>query len=360
MGGHTKAAFALAVRGRSILGQHLGDLGSRRARNVYLKELQSYQTIYGLDLSSSITCCDAHPTYDSTALALERVGRVKTIYHHEAHLESLITERGFKGDALGVVCDGSGLGTDGGMWGGEFFLIQDKCRKRIGSLMPFRLPGGERAIREPKRSAFGMLHATYGDASASDPFVLREFNDQERVLIAAALRQEINAPRTTSLGRLFDGLAALLGICTLSDYEAQAPMAMEALAHGAPPGDPLPVTWVQDESGLWQWDWRGLVSAARENEGRDADRRKFAAAFHATIVQVVYELAQRFKVDTILLTGGVFQNAVLVELCQKRLRAAGMSVITHQLIPPGDGGLAIGQIAVECMGEREHVSRNSG
>ena len=344
-GGHTMSAFALATADRLVLCQHIGDLGSQRARDVFLQELKSLEKIYAMDRHPNIICRDAHPTYNSTALAEERSKSTRSVYHHEAHLASLIAERHVVERSLGVVCDGTGLGRNNTIWGGEFFLIEKNTCKRIGSLLPFRLPGGERAINEPRRSALGMLYETYGDKAASTPFALREFTDTERTLLISALKQDINAPYTTSLGRLFDGLSALLGLCSISDYEAQAPMALEVLAKQTQPQSSRPIVWTQDTSGFWQWDWRNLVSAACEAYASAEKRHIFSTAFHATIVQAVYELAQQFEVTKVLLTGGVFQNAVLVKNFQTCFDAAGISLVTHQVVPPGDGGLALGQVA---------------
>ena len=360
LGGHSKSAFALAIRDRLILSQHLGELDNRRTLEVFRGELEAYKKLYGFEGEPDIICRDAHSGYGSIKFADEWGSRIQSIYHHEAHLESLLAEHCPTRPALGVVCDGSGLGRDNSIWGGEFFLVQDLKRVRVGSLKPFRLPGGEQAIKEPRRSAFGMLHETYGSDAVIDPFFLREFTDFEQRLISTALSRGINCPYTSSLGRLFDGFAALLGLCVIADYEAQAPMGMEALAHGAAEEAPFPVIWKRDPTGFWRWDWGNLLTYAQEARECAADRRKFAAAFHTTIVQAIEDLTQHLQVKTVLLSGGVFQNAVLLERCHKRLDAAGIAVISHKIVPPGDGGLALGQIVAGRRKAKGYVSRNSG
>lgn len=360
MGGHMKSAFALAIKDRCILSQHIGDLDSKRSCDVFRKELNLFESIYNFDANFGLTCHDHHPCYKSTILAEERQGHLESIFHHEAHLEALIAEHDLTTRAIGIVCDGSGLGVDGSIRGGEFFLIDRMEREHIGSLLPFRLPGGERAIKEPKRSAFGMLYETYQSNLEDDPFILKTFTQTERTLVASLLKKKINAPYTTSLGRLFDGLTALLGICIVSDYEAQAPMALEALAHASLPEPSFPVHWKKDVNGKWLWDWRNIVTLAQAASTTKNQQRKFASAFHATVVQVIQDLTHHFRTNIVLLTGGVFQNAVLVSLCKRQLAAAGITVITHKLAPPGDGGLALGQVATLRRRGSNYVPWNSG
>ncbi len=352
-GGDSKAAFAIHLANRCILGQHLGDLESRRACAVFEKERKSFEKIYGLDARNAIVACDTHSSYGSNRLALQRTDRVEEVYHHHAHLESLIAEKTFSGKALGAVCDGTGLGPDGSIWGGEFFLVDGKERRRVGSLLPFRLVGGEAAIKDLRRIALGMLYETYGEKCFNHPFVTDSFTIAERSLLEIAFERSINTPYTSSLGRLFDGLAALVGLLSASDYEAQAPMALEALARDAQDAEPLPVRWLRDSSGLWRWDWRNIVPFALEACSAEGMRCRFSAAFHATVVKVAHDLALQFDSSTVLLTGGVFQNAALVKLFQEILPSAGLAVICHNRIPPGDGGLALGQVAATLRREKE-------
>ena len=344
IGGHTKSTFALALENRFILSQHIGDLDSRRACDVLTREIKSFEKIYKADDRIAHIACDAHSAYNSTKLAATRSRVSQAVFHHEAHLESLIAEHGFSGRALGVVCDGTGLGDDGSIWGGEFFLVEGNHRQRVGSLLPFRLPGGDGAVKEPRRSALGMLYETYGDAASTHPLVTSSFRSDEVSLLFPALKRNINTPQTSSLGRLFDGFAALLGLLSIADYEAQAPLALEALAHDITGIDPFPVVWERDTKGIWRWDWRNLVAFATEARSSQVARGKFSAAFHDTIVQAAHELAEKLDVNTLLLTGGVFQNASLVRRFQQH-RSSKLFVITHNHIPPGDGGLALGQIA---------------
>ena len=227
--GHTKSALALAIKNSLILSEHIGDLGSQRSHDVFRRELQSFERLCGMDAQSSIVCRDAHPEYGSSFLAEELSKNTQSINHHEAHLASLTAERNIGERILVVVCDDTGLGADNTIWGDEFSLIENNECTRIGSLLPFRLPGGERAVNDTRRSALDMIYETYGDKAASGPFVLQEITDAECPLLMSALKPNINAPYTTSLGRLFDGLNALPGLCSISDYDAQAPMSMSLL-----------------------------------------------------------------------------------------------------------------------------------
>jgi hydrogenase maturation protein HypF len=323
-----------------------------------MREIKSFEKIYKTDDRITHIACDAHSAYGSAKLAATRSRDSQAVFHHEAHLESLIAEQGFSGRALGVVCDGTGLGDDGSIWGGEFFLVDGNHRQRVGSLLPFRLPGGESAVKEPRRSALGMLYETYGDAASTHPLVTSSFRDDEASLLFPALKRNINTPQTSSLGRLFDGFAALLGLLSIADYEAQAPLALEAIAQDITNIDPFPVVWERDTQGIWRWDWRNLVAFATEARSSLVARGKFSAAFHATIVQAAHELAEKLDVNALLLTGGVFQNASLVRRFQQR-SSSKLFVITHNRMPPGDGGLALGQIAAVRQRGKNNVSRHT-
>ena len=352
-GGHSKSSFALAMGRRCILSQHIGDLDSQRAYDVFMHELQSFEKMFGMNSKSKIIACDAHSQYGSSILASKQRLPLQTVFHHEAHLASLLAEKGFEGRALGFVCDGTGLGRDGSIWGGEFFVVDGSNCHRVGSLLPFRLPGGELAIRDPRRSALGLLYKSFGQEAFEHPFTQRVFEDSERAMLTAAITREINAPLTTSLGRLFDGLAVLSGTCLVSEYEAHAAMELESIARdcfGAE-CDGFSINWIRGESGHWYWDWRNVIGFAEEAAGNAGARSRFASMFHNTVVNAVGDLSRRLNIDTVLLTGGVFQNALLVERASKILGAAHVTVLTQEVIPPGDGGLALGQVASIAMRE---------
>jgi hydrogenase maturation protein HypF len=280
---------------------------------------------------------------------------VQSVQHHFAHVTACLAENHLAPPALGVAWDGTGDGQDGTIWGGEFLRAnRDASFTRVAALRPFRLPGGEAAVREPRRTALGVLFEIFGPAVADDPHLAGSFERAERRLVMLALGRNINTPVTTSAGRLFDAIAALLGICQRMTYEGQAAMALEAAVDESEAGDyPMPVVatdtrhvltagWLRPE---WVLDWEPMVR--RLIADREAGRPSglLAARVHNTLARAIVALAERAGESRVALTGGCFQNRVLTERTVHALTAAGFRPCWHQRVPPNDGGLALGQIA---------------
>jgi hydrogenase maturation protein HypF len=345
LGGHQKSSIAIARDGEIVLGPHVGDLGSGAARAAFARSYQGLTALYGL--VPQRIACDEHPDYHSSRIA-ETIGPpVARVPHHLAHALSGMVDNGLVPPFLAVAWDGTGFGRDGTAWGGEFLVVEADQYRRAGRLLPFRLPGGEAAAREPWRSALGLLHALHGTAALDrdDLLSVGDLEPSTRKIMATILDRGVNAPLTSSAGRLFDGVASLLGLCQRTSFEGEAASALEFTADGAIPA-PLPTAIiVPGPEGLLALDWRppllALVQAVREGTPPGA----LAVAFHQVLAEAIVAMAERIGIRSVLLTGGCFQNALLTELAADRLRLAGLEPHWHRSVPPNDGGLAVGQAA---------------
>lgn len=346
VGAHQKNAVALSLGPRVFLGQHVGDLDSPQAIGAFERCADDFLRLW--DLRPDAIACDLHPDYASSRWAREAAADsgilagvpVIAVQHHHAHLVSCLAENGIDGSALGVVWDGTGLGDDGTIWGGEFLLGDAAGYRRVAALRPFPLPGGDAAAREPRRVAFALLWSLdrAGVPAAGG------FTEGERRLLARQLERGLNAPSTSSMGRLFDGIASLAGIRHHGAFEGQAAMLLEAAATevGATPY-PFPV--VRGPSRL-ELDWRPLVSEVARDAAAGVGPRGIASRFHAALCRAIVEVARAAAVPRVALTGGCFQNRTLAERSARALEAEGFDVLLHRHVPPNDGGIALGQAVV--------------
>ncbi len=258
-----------------------------------------------------------------------------------------MAENGLTPPALGIAWDGTGYGPDGTVWGGECLRVTAGGWERSAHLLPFRLPGGEAAVREPRRSALGLLYAVYGpDAFArADLPPLAAFTAAERAILQTMLARGLNAPLTSSAGRLFDAVAALLGLEQVSAYEGHAAMALEYAADGFEAGAPYPFTLTASGA----LDWRQMIRNIDDERHKNVPVGFQAARFHTTLVEMMLAAAQRAGERRVILTGGCFQNRRLTEQAVTRLRAAGFEPVWHRRIPPNDGGIAPGQLIAAAL-----------
>jgi hydrogenase maturation protein HypF len=295
------------------------------------------------------------------------------VQHHHAHLAACLAENGVEGPALGVTWDGTGYGTDGTVWGGEFLLGDMADFRRVAHLRPFPLPGGDAAIKEPRRVALAVLWQVYGEAALEREELapVRALRPSERRLLAQMLDRGLNAPITTSAGRLFDAIAALLDLHQQVTFEGQAAMALEFAADpDVEDAYPLPVSTddrrqtpdgrpqmaVKDEaredgslrlgSGRGVLDWEPLVEAVLEDLQRGVKPGIIAGRFHNALVDAILGVARAVGEPRVALTGGCFQNRWLTERAARRLGEAGFEVLLHRQVPPNDGGISLGQVAV--------------
>jgi len=337
-GGHQKAALALWTGSQAVLAQHLGDLDHPDVRAAFLAATDDLARLYGCE--PTVIAHDAHPDYFATGWARSRgAAPAVAVQHHHAHAAAACAEHYLLDrEVLAFTWDGTGHGGDGTIWGGEALRVGPGGFSRVASLAPFPLPGGEAAIREPGRTAFGLLHGLLGEG------VLREGRLLARLgldapaasVLAAMIRRGVNSPRTSSVGRLFDAVAALaLGACRVS-YEGEAALWLEAAADPAVSGAyPLPGS-----------DWRPLLAALLGDLARDVPPGIVAARFHNGLATWAAEVAASQPLADVVLVGGCFQNRLLCERTADGMRSLGRRVHTPGLVPPGDGGLAVGQLAV--------------
>jgi hydrogenase maturation protein HypF len=315
VGGHLKNTVALALGRQVVVSQHIGDLETWEARQAFERTIADLCRLY--EFNPEMIACDLHPDYASTRWARAQGLPVVAVQHHEAHAAAVAAENDIDGAFLGVSWDGTGYGHDGAIWGSEFFLCENGRRERVAHLKPFRLPGGEAAVKQCWRVAASLRHA-----------MGLECDTRVRPL----LEKGLNSPWTTSMGRLFDAVASLTGVCEANRFEGESGLRLEAIA-GA--GDPYEL-----EGFFAAGDWRELVDAVLG----ERDAATASARFHATLAEWIVRAARRCGVRQLALSGGCFLNARLVELTCRRAQDAGLRVFTHQRVPPNDGGLALGQV----------------
>ena len=351
LGGELKSAICFLAGDQALLSEHLGDLDNPAAYRAFLGTIERLGELVGVEPAR--VACDLHPDYAASrharTLPLPRV----EVQHHHAHIVSCLADNGLPLDAevLGLACDGTGYGEDGSIWGCELLQCSAARFARLGSLRPFVLFGGDAAARETWRPAAGLLAETYGpDWSAAAPGAAARIEPEALALAGRFLAAPAPpGPRTSSLGRLFDAVAFLLGLCDFNHAEAQAAMALEAAAarHGAATSLPMPVI---AEGGLLLLDPRPLIAAIVG--GLDAGRPagELAAAFHAGLSQGLAALAAAAASAgaprRVLLSGGCFANRILTEGLAGLLKDHDLDVIIHQRVPTSDGGLALGQAVV--------------
>jgi len=282
---------------------------------------------------------DLHDGYASSRFAANQSKTTHSVQHHYAHTLSCMAEHGLEPPALGVCWDGSGLGTDNTLWGGEFLLVNRQGFERYAHFAPFSLPGGHKAIQEPRRTALGLLYETLGDSVFERQD--QPFSEQELKLLQSALDRQLNCPRTTSAGRLFDAVASLLGLCHINQYEGQAAMALEMSATASISEQHYDFR-IRHQTPI-VIDWKIMLKQLLEDIPH-YPTELIAAKFHNTLAEVIVTLAQKAGQKTVILSGGCFQNAYLTAKAAQRLKTNGFAVYCHENIPPNDGGLALGQL----------------
>lgn len=353
LGAHLKSTVALTAAGGAILSQHIGDQETVVARAAHTRAIEDVTRLHAL--RPRVVVRDLHPDYATSHAAQKLDLPVVAVQHHLAHVAACVAEHGTALPVLGVAWDGSGYGLDGTLWGGEFLLVDSTRWRRVAHLRAFRLPGGEAAVREPRRAALGLLHEAFG-ASACDMIELAAvaaFSNVERKVLQHMLAQGVNAALTSSAGRLFDAFAALSGLRQRASYEGQAAAQLEWAAGDRATGRAYPFEIREPASvpGPMIVDWQPALEAALADVHASADAGAISEALHNGLATVIAAVATRVGVHRVVLTGGCFQNKRLTEAAVAALRAKGMEAIWHRYIPPNDGGIALGQAAWAAWSE---------
>ena len=379
VGAHLKNTVALSVGRQVFISQHIGDLETAEAMAAFERVIADFLRLY--EAAPVAIAHDMHPDYLSTRWAKEERERremresqrapaeapsfpsfpsfpsLVPVQHHHAHLAACLAENGVSGPALGVTWDGTGYGLDGTIWGGEFLLGDAADFVRVAHLRPFRLPGGDAAVKGPRRVALALLWELYGEAALGldDLAAIRTLPASERLVLGQMLRRGLSAPITTSAGRLFDGVAALLGLHPTVSFEGQAAMALEyaadpAITDAYPLGlsterAPTSSSFIDHHSSLLL-DWQPLIEALLLDLRNGISAGILAARFHNGLAAAIVAVAEAIGQPQVALTGGCFQNRLLLERTASRLRQAGFDLLLHRQVPPNDGGISVGQVAV--------------
>jgi len=386
VGAHLKNTVALAVGPQVFLSQHIGDLETEQAHTAFRRVIADFEKLYGT--KPQMVAADLHPDYLSTkyageivaqalspgseagnpqpadgAMGTSRATRYFGVQHHVAHVLSCMAENELSPPALGISWDGTGYGLDGTIWGGEFFLITDKNVERIAHLRPFPLPGGELAVREPRRSALGLLYENFGETifERKELAPVAAFSKTELANLKTMLGKKLNSPITSSLGRFFDAVASLVDLRQQMHFEGQAAMELEFALHGIKTDEayslsiaecrvPIQMTPAVSKSEIGNrkseivLDWSTLVKEILADVKHRVPIGKISIKFHNALIEAIIAVAKRVGESRIVLSGGCFQNSYLTCRVVTRLREEKFQPYWHQRVPPNDGGIALGQV----------------
>ena len=350
LGPQMKTTLCILKGNLAFLSPHIGDMETPEARDFYQESLTLMQKI--AECKPEIVACDLHPAYYTTIFAEGLpASRVIRVQHHHAHIVSSMAENGIEGEVIGIAMDGTGYGTDGTVWGGEFLVASESTFTRVGHIATYILPGGEKAIREPWRIAVSLLRQAYGDdwpdvAKSLDIVPEKSFYET----IDRIMKQRFNSPLTSSLGRLFDGVAAILGLRRKVTFEGQAAMELEAMArYGS--GRVMQFT-IEEAGDIIHLDFSPMIRAITKRLQAGKDSGELAFSFHLTLQVAFCKMARTIRDKTglnqVVLSGGCFQNRILTEGTIAELEKAGFEVFFHKAIPTNDGCISLGQAV--CAG----------
>lgn len=362
-GAFLKSAFCYVRGNDAYLSQHIGDLDNLEAEEFFLESLEAYAKLFRL--TPSLVACDLHPDYLSTHLAARYSEEKKLplvhVQHHHAHIVAIMAEHGLREPCLGVALDGTGYGLDGTIWGGEFLKVQYDSFERLGHFEYAPMSGAESAIKNPWRMTLGYISNLSGEEQAefgaAIEDLLADFGISTVNLVKQQLQAKFNSPLTSSCGRLFDAVSALLGVCKQASYEGQAAAELEAIALPRFEGsgslekfldESYPVDICNEETVLIQSS--RILSCVNNDLKRGIDTCTVAARFHATIARLVYQtvatLSARTNINRVCFGGGVFQNELLIRLLRHQFNKSELSIYFASKAPSNDGGIALGQAMV--------------
>ncbi|MGZ4671243.1 MAG: carbamoyltransferase HypF [Ilumatobacteraceae bacterium] len=350
VGAELKSTVSVARNDWVVASHHIGDLEQLATYRSFLQAVEHLPRLYGV--VPELVAHDMHPEYLSSKWAAQLDLPTIAVQHHHAHVAACMVEHGRTKPVLGIAYDGLGYGPDGSLWGGEFLVADFNTSQRVGHLRAVRMPGGVASIRQPWRMGAAWCAATSGRVAAAAR--ARQFGvDESSIDVVLHLAEHPASPVTTSAGRLFDAIAALLGVRRVVSYEAQAAIELEALARTVSRGDAPRYdeqVMITRNDDIFVLDPAPLVAALLADLDAGADRRLLAAGFHEAFgratAAMAATMAREHGLDTVALTGGVFQNARFSEVVEMALQQHGLQVLVHSAIPPNDGGISIGQAAI--------------
>ncbi len=357
-GAELKNTVCLTKKDRAFVSQHIGDLENLAAENHFRKTIDHLRRI--LDVEPACLACDMHPDYLSTAYALSQDKLpVIRVQHHHAHIAACLAENKADGKVIGLAFDGTGYGPDGTVWGGEVLVADCKEFSRVAHLENFLLPGSAAAVRQPWRTALAILLQVYGKRALElDLPLLRQVDQGRLAVVAEMTRKRVNTPLTSSMGRLFDAVASLVGLRQEAAFEGQAAMELEMITDKENFGC-YPFQWSRPQQGPWQVRIEPIITALVADIQEKVPAFVIGARFHATLIELFtrlcLELREKHHLDRVALSGGCFQNRILTEGLAAALTKAGFQVLTHSLVPANDGGISLGQAvaAASCLAEND-------
>ena len=354
-GAELKNTFCLVRDKYAFVSQHIGDMENEETLEHFCSTVKLYERLFRIN--PKLLVCDMHPDYLATRYAHERAEEegleLLEVQHHHAHIASCLAENGRNERVIGVAFDGTGFGADGTIWGGEFLIADLEGFERAGHLEYSPLPGGEAGIRKPYRIALGyVLHFLGEEGLERARRFFPEIGEQELEILRFQIQRKINSPPTSSCGRLFDAVSALIGVRRVIDYEGQAAAELEMAAYDDETRDSYPFE-IEEESGRKVVLIRGIVREVLLDLEERRSQAYIAAKFHNTVARIIAcmceILSRESGIKTVALSGGVFQNRLLLRRALKLLRDLGFEVLLHSEVPPNDGGISLGQAAVAAF-----------
>ncbi|MCK5503604.1 MAG: carbamoyltransferase HypF, partial [Thermodesulfovibrionia bacterium] len=341
LGPYMNNTIALGIDDKVFLSHHIGDLDTPLAMEFYEETINDFLKLFSV--KPEVVVSDMHPGYYSTKYGEKHYkDRLFKVQHHYAHILSCMIENYVPEDekVIGFAFDGTGYGSDGTIWGGEVLLASYADFKRAFHLHPFKLPGGDRAVKEPWRTALSLLYEAFGDRADEIDFIT--LTGEEKSFLLNMLQKDINSPATTSMGRLFDGVASIISLQHKVSYHAQAAIALEQLALKSEETDSYPFSIEKEII-----DHRPVIKMIINDLKSEVPKEAIAKKFHNTVVKIIVSAAELLKKETgisyVALSGGVFQNSIILEDTFSRLQERDFIPLIHQLVPPNDGGIALGQ-----------------
>jgi hydrogenase maturation protein HypF len=360
-GAEEKNTFCLTKDEHAFLSQHIGDMENEETLKHFESTIELYKRLFRVE--PRVIACDMHPEYLSTKYA-RQIGTeyglsLVPVQHHHAHIASCLAENKVAGPVIGVALDGTGYGSDGTIWGGEFLLADLSSFRRVGHLEYVPLPGGVAAIKKPYRMALSYLYTLLGDDLPLAGLPLADLDPGEVEIVRKQLERGINSPLTSSAGRLFDAVSALAGVRGEIDYEAQAAIELEMAAPDKVEdfeGESYPFAIIE-EQGVRVVRLAGLISSVARDVRTGVPVPIVSARFHRTVAQIITrmcrDIAEESGIKEVALSGGVFQNRLLLKLATSALKREGFRVLTHHLVPCNDGGVSLGQAVVANFAVKE-------